>query len=77
LTHYDEALSLGGALSALILTQLPLALVGDGPLMTDELRPARAPQLIARATELARLSSNHADEELLARRYGGRINAAA
>jgi flagellar biosynthesis protein FlhF len=77
LTHYDEALSLGGALSALIRTQLPLALVGDGPLMTDELRPARAPQLIARATELARLSSNHADEELLARRYGGRINAAA
>lgn len=77
LTHYDETLSLGGALSALIRTQLPLALLGDGPLMTDALRPARAPQLIARATELARLTANHADEELLARRYGGRINAAA
>jgi len=77
LTHYDEALSLGGALSALISTQLPLALLGDGPLMTDELRPARAPQLIAHATELARLGANHADEALLARRFGGKINAAA
>jgi flagellar biosynthesis protein FlhF len=77
LTHYDEALSLGGALSALIRTQLPLALVGDGPLMTDELRPARAPQLLARARELARLTANHADQDLLARRYGGKINAAA
>ena len=77
LTHYDEALSLGAALSALIRTRLPLALVGDGPLMTDELRPARAPQLIARATELARLAVNHADEDLLARRYGGNINVAA
>jgi flagellar biosynthesis protein FlhF len=77
LTHYDEARSLGGALSALIRTQLPLALVGDGPLVTDELRPARAPRLIARARELASLTANHADEDLLARRYGGNINAAA
>jgi flagellar biosynthesis protein FlhF len=77
LTHYDEALSLGGALSALIRAKLPLALLSEGSQLTDELRPARAPQLIARATELARLNANHADEDLLARRYGGEINAAA
>ncbi len=77
LTHYDEAMSLGGACSALIRAQLPLALLGDGPQLTDELRPARAPQLIARAVELARLSAIHADEDLLARRYGREINAAA
>jgi flagellar biosynthesis protein FlhF len=77
LTHYDEAMSLGAACSALIRAQLPLALVGDGSQLTDELRPARAPQLIARAAELARLGANHADEDLLARRYGREINAAA
>jgi flagellar biosynthesis protein FlhF len=77
LTHYDEALNLGAALSALIRAQLPLALRGDGSELTDELRPARAAQVIARAAELARQSANTADAELLARRYGGEINAAA
>jgi len=77
LTHYDEALNLGAALSALIRAQLPLALLGDGSELTDELRPARAAQVIARAAELARQSANTADAELLARRYGGEINAAA
>ena len=77
LTHYDEAMSLGGACSALIGAQLPLALLGDGSQLTDELRPARAPQVIARAAELAHMSAIHADEELLARRYGREINAAA
>ena len=77
LTHYDEAMSLGGACSALIRAQLPLALLSDGSQLTDELRPARAPQLIARAAELARLSAIHADEDLLARRYGREFNAAA
>ena len=77
LTHYDEAMSLGGACSALIRAQLPLALLGIGPQPTDELHAARAPQIIARAVELARRNDIHADEDLLARRYGREINAAA
>jgi flagellar biosynthesis protein FlhF len=77
LTHYDEALNLGAALSALIRAQLPLALLGDGSELTDQLRPARATQIIAQAAELARHSAHTADAELLARRYGGEINAAA
>ena len=77
LTHYDEAMSLGGACSALIRAQLPLALLGNGPQPTDELHAARAPQIIARAVELARRNDIHADEDLLARRYGREINAAA
>ena len=77
LTHYDEAMSLGGACSALIRARLPLALLGIGPQPTDELHAARAPQIIARAVELARRNDIHADEDLLARRYGREINAAA
>ena len=56
---------------------LDFAIVPTALLLATLSRPARAPQLIARATELARLSANHADDDLLARRYGGRINAAA
>lgn len=77
LTHYDEAMNLGGACSALIRAQLPLALLGNGPQPTDELHAARAPQVIARAVELARANATHADEDVLARRYGREINAAA
>ena len=56
---------------------LDFAIVPTALLLATLSRPARAPQLIARATELARLSANHADDDLRARRYGGRINAAA
>ena len=77
LTRLDEAASLGGALSALIRARLPVALLADGPRIPDDLRPARAHQLVARAVELARESGASADEDLLAHRFGGIGNAAA
>jgi flagellar biosynthesis protein FlhF len=77
LTRIDEAVSLGGTLSALARTQLPVAYVCEGPMIPDDLRPARSHQLVARAVELARRSQICADDELLARRYGGDIHAAA
>ena len=55
----------------------PLALLGERAQLTDELRPARAPPLIARAATLARLGVRHADVAQLARRCGGQLNAAA
>ena len=39
-------------------------------------KPARAHQLVARAIELARQAQNCADDDLLARRYGGSVHAA-
>ena len=76
LTRLDEAVSLGGVLSALVRSQLPLAYACDGPVIPDDLRPARAHQLVARAIELSRQAQGCADDELLARRYGGSLNAA-
>ena len=76
LTRLDEAVSLGGVLSALVRSQLPLAYVCDGPAIPDDLKPARAHQLVARAIELGRQAQSCADDEVLARRYGATIHAA-
>jgi flagellar biosynthesis protein FlhF len=76
-TRFDEAVSLGGLLSTVVRSQLPLALVSDGPRIPEDLRAARAHQLVARAAELAREDRAHADEDLLGRRFGGYVHAAA
>lgn len=76
LTRLDEAVSLGGVLSVLCRSELPVAYVCDGPAVPDDLRPARAHQLVARAMDLARQAQGSADDELLARRYGANVNAA-
>ena len=54
LTRLDEAVSLGGVLSALARAQLPVAYCCEGARIPEDLRPARAHQLVARAIELAR-----------------------
>ena len=77
LTRVDEAASLGGALSALLRARLPVSLVSEGARIPEDLRPARAHQLIARAVELARESGANADEDLLAHRFGGNQHATA
>jgi flagellar biosynthesis protein FlhF len=76
LTRLDEAVSLGGVLAALVRSQLPVAYLCDGPVIPDDLRPARAHQLVARAIELSRQAQTCADDELLARRYGASVHAA-
>jgi flagellar biosynthesis protein FlhF len=76
-TRCDESVSLGGVLSALVRSTLPVAFISDGPRISEDLRTARSHQLVARAAELARESLAHADEDLLARRFGGQVNAAA
>src|SRR5690606_28432899 len=45
LTKLDEATSLGGSLSMLIRSQLPLAYVTDGQRVPEDISPARAHQL--------------------------------
>jgi len=49
-THLDEAAALGGLVSALIESQLPLAYTLSGSRLLDDLRPAVADSLIASAT---------------------------
>ena len=70
LTKLDEATSLGGAISTLIRSQLPVTYVSEGQRVPEDLAPARAHQLIARAVDLSRKSGASADEDLLRRRFG-------
>jgi flagellar biosynthesis protein FlhF len=77
LTKLDEATSLGGAVSTLIRSKLPLAYVSDGQRVPEDLSPARSHQLIARAVELSRKAGAQADEDLLRRRFGNIAHAMA
>lgn len=77
LTKVDEATSLGGSISALIRHALPLAYTSEGQRIPEDLLPARAHQLVARAVELARRSGAQADEEVLTLRFGGVAHAIA
>ena len=51
-TKVDEAVSLGGILDALVEHALPLAYVSEGQQVPDDLAPAVARSLVARAAEL-------------------------
>jgi flagellar biosynthesis protein FlhF len=75
LTKLDEAASLGGALSVLIRARLPLSYTSDGQRVPEDLRPARALELVSHAVRLAKASGAAADEDLLRRRFGRFSNA--
>lgn len=77
LTKLDEATSLGGAISMLIRSRLPLAYLSEGQRVPEDLSAARAHQLIARAVELSRSAGATADEDLLQRRFGSVAHALA
>jgi flagellar biosynthesis protein FlhF len=77
ITKLDEATSLGGIISTLIRSRLPVTYVSEGQRVPEDLAPARAHQLIARAVELARKSGATPDEDLLQRRFGGVAHALA
>lgn len=77
LTKVDEATTLGGSISALTRHAVPLMYMSEGQRIPEDLSPARAHQLVARAVELARRSGAQADEELLTLRFGGVAHALA
>lgn len=77
LTKLDEATSLGGAISTLLRASLPVTYVSEGQRVPEDLAPARAHQLIARAVDLSRKSGASADEDLLRRRFGTVAHAIA
>jgi len=77
LTKVDEAASLGGILSVLARTELPISYVSEGQRVPEDLRPARALELVSAAVNLAKTSGAAADEDLLRRRYGEVAHALA
>jgi flagellar biosynthesis protein FlhF len=77
LTKLDEAASLGGLLSVAVKERLPLAYVSEGQRVPEDLRPARALELVSHAFQLARTTGAAADEDLLARRFGEVAHALA
>lgn len=70
LTKLDEAASLGGALSVLIRARVPVSYVSEGQRVPEDLRPARALELVSHAVRLAKATGAAADEDLLRRRFG-------
>ena len=77
LTKVDEAASLGGVLSVLTRADLPISYVSEGQRVPEDLRPARALELVSSAVQLAKTSGAAADEDLLTRRYGEIAHALA
>jgi flagellar biosynthesis protein FlhF len=77
LTKLDEAASIGGVISAISQAKLPIAYLGEGQRIAEDLRPVRSHHLVTRAVQLARISGATADEDLLSRRFGGVAHALA
>jgi len=77
LTKIDEATSLGGSISALVRHGVPLAYISEGQRIPEDLAPARAHQLVARAVELSKRSGAQADDEVLTLKFGGVAHALA
>jgi flagellar biosynthesis protein FlhF len=71
ITKVDEAVSLGGILSALVRTKLPAAYVSDGQRVPEDLEPARAHALVARAVDIAHRNNATPDDETMQRRISG------
>ena len=67
----------GGSISALARHELPLVYISEGQRIPEDLLPARAHHLVARAVELARRSHAQTEEELLSMRFGGMAHALA
>jgi flagellar biosynthesis protein FlhF len=71
LTKVDEAASLGGALSAIVHSRLPLAFFTDGQKVPEDIHLARANTLVSRATDLGEQVQAEYSEEYLALALGG------
>jgi flagellar biosynthesis protein FlhF len=58
-------------------TAMPVSYVSEGQRVPEDLRPARALELVSRAVQLAKATGAAADEDLLRRRYGEVAHALA
>jgi len=75
LTKVDEAGSLGGVLSALIHKALPVAYIGDGQKVPEDLHLARAHSLVSKAVACSSEGGEYSDEYLALALGGAKANA--
>lgn len=71
----DEATSLGGVITAVLRSQLPVAYVGTGQRVPEDLQPARSTKLVENACRLMEAYRQESDDETLALSMGGRAHA--
>lgn len=71
LTKVDEATRLGGALSVLVEEQLPVAYVGDGQRVPEDLAPARAHNLVSMAVSMVQQCEGMPVDAASARNFEG------
>lgn len=74
LTKVDEASTLGGALTCALRTRLPLAYLGVGQRVPEDLQAARGDTLVHKACALLEEFSQAPDEEALALALGGGVH---
>lgn len=72
-TKVDETTCLGGVLSAAVTHQLPIAWMSDGQRVPEDLHPASAPDLVARATHIMNRTGPRIDEDLVSLSFGREI----
>jgi len=70
LTKLDETTSLGGALSIAVKHTLPIAYVGDGQRVPEDVHRARAHNLVNRCVAIARQFGEQPNNEILAEAFG-------
>jgi len=76
LTKMDEAASIGGILSAVIHSGLPVAFTTDGQKVPEDLQLARPHSLVSRAVALSQEAAGTEDDEFIALALGGaRVHA--
>ncbi len=66
LTKLDEAASLGGIISAVIKHQLPIAYVSNGQKVPEDIKPARARELVDEMLSYAKQFKQTTDDEFMA-----------
>lgn len=73
LTKVDEATRLGDALSSIINSRLPLAYIGDGQRVPEDMHPARAHGLISRAVALLQHGAPPLEDSYMAQAFAGKV----
>jgi len=66
LTKLDEAASLGGVLSAVIKHQLPIAYISNGQKVPEDIKPARARELVDQTLAYSKQYKQSTDDEFMA-----------
>lgn len=76
ITKLDEAASLGGVLSAVIKHQLPIAYVSAGQKVPEDIKPARADELVEETLAYVKQYKPATDDEFMAVAFSGGMDHA-